>query len=126
MKTNVRFLAVTLVILMTAACQKNEPDWNALAYNALTQQGEARHSVIAHIDQCRGRIQSDNATVRCQLHVEMLTSRKTLESRLGDASESITVAEMTHRFGDFEQGDMKTVSATLAFRLIDGAWQFQP
>lgn len=126
MKTNVHFIAVTLVILMTAACQKNEPDWNALAYQALIAQGSYPHTRLLGVDQCRPRVQGDSATVRCQASVELLTGLADLQARHGSAEESITVAEMTHRFGDFDAGSHKVLPVTLRFNRQGRSWQPQP
>ncbi|MBZ2189344.1 hypothetical protein K8B33_09560 [Alcanivorax sp. JB21] len=130
MKILVQRIAVTFVILMAAACQKHEPDWAQLISAELARQ-EAherapRHARIVGVDQCRATQQGDIASVRCQLEAEMLISRSELEARHGSAAESITVAEMTHRFGDFEKGERKSVPLTAVFMLLDGEWQMQP
>lgn len=126
MKTNVHVIAVTLVILMTAACQKNEPDWNALTYQALTTQGSYPHTRVLEVGDCRARQQGDTATVRCQAALEMLTSLADLEARHGSAEASITVAELTHRFGDFDAGEHKSLPVTLHFQRAGDSWQPQP
>ncbi|MCH8542620.1 MAG: hypothetical protein LAT61_03510 [Alcanivorax sp.] len=95
-----------------------------LAQQENRQEGR-QHARIVGVDQCRATQQGDTASVRCRLEAEMLTSRSDLEARHGTAEDSITVAEMTHRFGDFEAGERKSVPLTMTFLHREGQWQIQ-
>lgn len=129
MKNHVQRIAVTFVILMSVACQKNEPDWAQMIMAELArqeaQQTARQHTRIVGVDQCRATQHGNSASVRCTLEAEMLVSRSELTARHGSAQESITVAEMTHRFGDFEAGERKRVPLTMVFLHQEGQWQIQ-
>lgn len=123
LQTNVRVITGLIVISMTAACDAPNPNWEQKVHAHLAGQGQTPYVRVEEVSSCRARGDGERQQVRCQMTVTLTENLTDIEAQRGSAEESITVAELTHRFGRFQAGDQRQLPVTLAFQRRDGAWR---
>lgn len=121
-----RIIAALTVILATlglAACGDRTPDWAGMTVDHWSSQEAAEYYTILRIQECDPRIDDDARQVHCRMDVRMDANLSDIIEKHGSVVDAPLVAELTHRFGRFEQGDERTVAVITRFEPDGRGWR---